>query len=373
MGEAEMTKAAIWSLFIIATAAVIWGLVFFKDVFTQVTLAIILFLGVGGMARWFYQKIPGLPKLGAGLIAVAIIVTLLGVVMTGIVENVGAFRDQAGAYEMRLNELVDHIFHAAGGHGPAPTLETMLSRVDAGEALGAIAAGFESIIGNGVFILIYLGFLLAAANRLPEKLNQLFTDPDERSHARAVITAIRESMEQYLWVQTVLSVITTVLTYFTLLALGLDHAMFWALLIFFLNYIPTVGSIIAVALPSLFALVQFPTVLPALMIALGIGFWQFVIGNVLAPRMTGKSLNLSPLVVLLALAIWGSIWGITGAFLAAPLTVMIMIILAQFKPSRWIAILLSADGQPSVLAAQRGGETKADVSARLHSTKDGAA
>ena len=365
-----MTKAAIWSLFIIATAAVIWGLVFFKDVFTQVTLAIILFLGVGGMARWFYQKIPGLPKLGAGLIAVAIIVTLLGVVMTGIVENVGAFRDQAGAYEARLNELVDHIFHGIGGHGPAPTVETMLSRVDAGEALTMIAAGFESIIGNGIFILIYLGFLLAAASRLPAKLNQLFTDPDERSHARAVITAIRESMEQYLWVQTVLSVITTVLTYATLQLLGLDHAMFWALLIFFLNYIPTVGSIIAVALPSLFALVQFPHVMPALFIALGISFWQFVIGNVLAPRMTGKSLNLSPLVVLLALAIWGSIWGITGAFLAAPLTVMIMIILAQFKPSRWIAILLSADGQPTVLAAQRGGETKADVSARLHSTKD---
>ena len=88
------------------------------------------------------------------------------------------------------------------------------------------------------------------------------------------------------------------------LGLALD---FGPLLIFFLNYIPTVGSIIAVALPSLFALVQFPHVMPALFIALGISFWQFVIGNVLAPRMTGKSLNLSPLVVLLALAIWGSI------------------------------------------------------------------
>ncbi len=362
-----MTKAAIWSLFIIATAAVIWGLVFFKDTFTQVTLAIILFLGVGGMARWFYQKIPGLPKWGAGLLAVAIIVTLLSFVMAGIVENVGAFRNQTGAYQTRLNEIVDQTFHMIGGHGPAPTVETMLSRLDAGQVLAAIAGGFETLIGNGVFILIYLGFLLAAAGRLPAKLDQLFEDRDERRHARAVITAIRESMEQYLWVQTVLSIITTVLTYITLLALGLEHAEFWAMLIFFLNYIPTVGSIVAVALPALFALVQFPHVMPAVLVALGITFWQFVIGNVLAPRMTGKSLNLSPLVVLLALAIWGSIWGITGAFLAAPLTVMIMIILAQFKPSRWIAILLSADGQPSVLAAQQGGETQKDVSARLHS------
>ena len=154
-------------------------------------------------------------------------------------------------------------------------------------------------------------------------------------------------MERYLWVQTVMSLIITALTYVTLKIIGLDNALFWSFLIFFLNYIPTIGSIAAVALTTAVALVQFPTLGPVAAVFAGVGVWQFVIGNFIQPRMTGDSLNLSAVVVLLALAIWGLVWGIVGAFLAAPMTVMIMIVLAQFPSTRWIAILLSADGKPT--------------------------
>ena len=88
------------------------------------------------------------------------------------------------------------------------------------------------------------------------------------------------------------------------------------------------------------------TVGPVITVAAGVSVWQFIIGNFVQPRMTSESLNLSAVVVLLALAIWGLMWGIVGAFLAAPMTVMIMIVLAQFPSTRWIAILLSADGKP---------------------------
>ena len=98
---------------------------------------------------------------------------------------------------------------------------------------------------------------------------------------------------------------------------------------------------------------QFPTLRPVAGVVLGVGAWQFVIGNFVQPRMTGDSLNLSAVVVLLALAIWGSMWGIVGAFLAAPMTVMLMIVLAQFPSTRWIAILLSADGKPTPDDARR--------------------
>src|SRR5262249_47633220 len=150
--------------------------------------------------------------------------------------------------------------------------------------------------------------------------------------------SINHSMGQYLWVQTVASAITTLLTYISLRIVGLDNALFWSFLIFFLNYIPTVGSIVAVVLPTAFALVQFQTLGPIAGVAAGVGVWQFVIGNFLMPRMTGESLNLSAVVVLLALAIWGAIWGIPGAFLASPITVMLMIVLAQFPSTHWIAI-----------------------------------
>src|SRR5262249_16178916 len=133
------------------------------------------------------------------------------------------------------------------------------------------------------------------------------------------------------------------------LLLGLENAVFWSFLIFFLNYIPTIGSVIAVALPTLFALLQRTDLGWVAAVAVGIGFWQFAIGNFGQPRMTGQSLNLSAVFLCLTLAVWGTVWGVTGAFLAAPLTVMLMIVCAQFPSTRWIAILLSANARPTLL------------------------
>jgi predicted PurR-regulated permease PerM len=204
-----------------------------------------------------------------------------------------------------------------------------------------------------VFTLIFLAFLFPAASVMGEKLDQIFRGKGRREAARDVLARIRVSMERYLWVQTVMSLIITALTYITLVIIGLDNALFWSFLIFFLNYIPTIGSLAAVILTTAVALVQFPTLGPVVAVFAGVSVWQFVIGNFVQPRMTGDSLNLSAVVVLLALSIWGLVWGIVGAFLAAPLTVMIMIVLAQFPTTRWIAILLSADGKPTPDSARQ--------------------
>ena len=115
-------------------------------------------------------------------------------------------------------------------------------------------------------------------------------------------------------------------------------------MIFLLAYIPTIGSLLGVVFPALMALLQFGGGSEFLTIAVGLGAAQLVIGNVLEPRMMGKSLNLSSLVVIISLAVWGSIWGVTGMFLSVPITVLLMIVLAEFV-NRPIAILLSADGK----------------------------
>jgi predicted PurR-regulated permease PerM len=190
-------------------------------------------------------------------------------------------------------------------------------------------------------------FLFPAAGVMSDKFDLIFRAKGRRDAARDVIARIRVSMERYLWVQTVMSLIITGLTFVTLTIIGLENALFWSFLIFFLNYIPTIGSIAAVVLTTAVALVQFPTLGPVVAVFAGVGVWQFVIGNFIQPRMTGESLNLSAVVVLLALAIFGLMWGIVGAFLAAPLTIMLMIVLAQFPSTRWIAVLLSADGKPT--------------------------
>ena len=146
--------------------------------------------------------------------------------------------------------------------------------------------------------------------------------------------------------KTVISLIQTVLSYIAMVSLGLDNALFWALVIFILNYIPIIGGVAAYMLPPLFALVQFDSygkvaLLFGLLFAI-----QTVISNTVQPKMMGDSMNLSALIVVFSIILWEALWGGVGAFLSAPLTVIIMIILAQFSTTRWIAVLLSSDGKP---------------------------
>jgi predicted PurR-regulated permease PerM len=342
-----MTKAAIWAILILATGAVITGLIVFKDLLTQLALALVLWLAIEALAVHVRRWAPKWPDWVATLIAIAGILGVVGFVGYEVVRNVAQMAAQAATYEAHVDKMVADIY-ASWHLGAPPTTNSLLQKLDVTAILRAIADGVQNVAGNTVFILIYLGFMFPAAARIHEKLDRVFPESAERSHARDVLTAIRRSMAQYLWVQTVLSAITTVLTYLTLLPLGLHNAIFWSFLIFFLNYIPTIGSFAAVLLPTAFALVQYDSITPVILVAAGIGFWQFAIGNLVAPRMMGESLNLSSLVVLISLTFWGQIWGIVGAFLAAPLMVMIMLTLAQFPNTRWIAILLSEDGEPGV-------------------------
>ena len=97
---------------------------------------------------------------------------------------------------------------------------------------------------------------------------------------------------------------------------------------------------------SIFALLQFDSLWPAAILAAVLQGVQFVVGNIIQPRMQGESLNMDPVVILLSLALWGAIWGLPGMFLSTPIAVMAMVILAQFDGTRWIAILLSDDGEP---------------------------
>jgi len=242
-----------------------------------------------------------------------------------------------------------------------PTVSQLLSSnaTSIAQIAGNVAS---SLVGDMVLVFIYVAFLIVSAGAFSKQLDEIFKRQADRTKARLIGQEIRRTMEQYLWVQTALSIIATSLTYVTLLIVGLDNALFWAFVIFVLNYIPTVGSIIATILPTLFAVVQplsaWPEWMPddslvcAAIVFLGVAVWQFLIGNFVAPRMQADSLNLSPLVVLMSLAVWGALWGPAGMFLSAPLTVMVMIVLAQVPGARWIAVLLSANGNPGAYAVK---------------------
>jgi len=127
----------------------------------------------------------------------------------------------------------------------------------------------------------------------------------------------------------------------------LDLAEFWALLIFALNYIPYIGAWLGVIFPTLLAAAQFGDPGRVFGIAAALAVVQFTTGSVLEPRVMGRGLNLSPVIMLLSLAFWGTVWGVVGMLLAVPLMVVIMIVCAHVDSLRPVAVLLSADGKPA--------------------------
>jgi AI-2 transport protein TqsA len=172
----------------------------------------------------------------------------------------------------------------------------------------------------------------------------MFSDPRRADDARRVLNAVSESVRRYLSVKTGVSALTGICCYVVMRLIGIDFAATWALLIFFLNFIPNIGSIVGVSLPALVALVQFDTLGPFVLVVVCLTAINLAIGSVLEPMLMGSSLNISPFAIILSLAFWGMIWGIVGMFLSVPIMVLVMIICAHIPGWRWVAVLLSKDG-----------------------------
>jgi len=344
-------------IWVIATGVVIALLYLGRDILAPFALAVFLFLVIEGFARAINGR-SDLLKLGGSRV-IAIIFVIGGFVgfLAMMARGIAEFGIQGDAYLNRINALIEDVY-ALVQLSDAPTLTEMVFNESGQAFLGTIASATSGLTGDLVLILIYLAFLFLAQSAWPNKLDRIFPNPEQREQVKNVGDTARQSIETYLWTQTVISAMITALTYVTLIILGVDNALFLSTLIFVLNYIPTIGSIVAALVPPLFALVQpeiaswIPGSPPndnyifALLVFLGVSFWQFSIGNFVQPRIMGDTLNLSALVVLLALAIWGAIWGIPGMFLSAPLTVLMMTLFAQSESTRWLAVLLSANGEP---------------------------
>ncbi|CAM2968625.1 AI-2E family transporter [Legionella worsleiensis] len=203
---------------------------------------------------------------------------------------------------------------------------------------------FTTLTSSAVLISLYVVFLFVEQHYFSQKLDAFFPQIEHRKLVKNIVSHITKDTQTYLGIKTFLSFITATSSWLIMKWVHLDFAEFWALLIFFLNYIPNIGAIVATAFPAALALIQFESWLPFIEVTSGIVAIQFAVGNFLEPKLLGKSLNLSPLVILFALGLWGAIWGILGMFLSVPITVMMMIVFAHFDSTRPIAVLLSQNG-----------------------------
>ena len=208
-----------------------------------------------------------------------------------------------------------------------------------------IGASAANLVTSAGMILVYMLFMFIEQSTFNKKFSVLFPNKNRLKKMRYILASIDENMKKYLFMKTLISGITGILSYFWLQMIGVDFAGIWAFVVFITSYIPTIGAIVACALPILYSLITAPSLHQPLLTALGLISLQIIFGNILEPKLTGKTLNLSTLAILINLVFWGMIWGIAGMFFSVPLLVATFIITAQFDSTRWIAVLLSADGK----------------------------
>ncbi len=203
-------------------------------------------------------------------------------------------------------------------------------------------------LGDAFLIPIYVLFLLIEESIFPYKMKVLYPKAEQQEKTSKLFQKMDKNISRYLLLKTYVSLLTGLLSYFVMLFFGLDGAVFWALLIFVLNYIPTIGSLIATLFPSVFSILQFGEIGPFIWLLIVIGIIQVVVGNVVEPKVMGSSLNISSLVVILSLTIWGAIWGVMGMILSVPITVMMIIVFEEIPSLRFIAVMLSERGNLNI-------------------------
>jgi AI-2 transport protein TqsA len=229
---------------------------------------------------------------------------------------------------------------------------------DLGEAIRAAYGNFNVLSGirevvtpagiviTGIIVVIlYVAFMFVESSHFPEKVDRLFSDPTHAREVSKVAGQIISGIHRYLLLKTLISAGTTIAVYIVMKAVGLEFAETWALLTFFLNFIPKIGSITATVLPSVFALIQFQEWQFVILIIVGLTLVHTIAGEVVEPMIMGRTLNLSSLVIMLALTFWAIVWGVVGTFLAVPLMVVILTICSKVPMLKPVAIVLSSDGK----------------------------
>ncbi|MFP4537895.1 MAG: AI-2E family transporter [Dichotomicrobium sp.] len=340
------------ALIAIVMAVLVTGLVYGAPFLIPIVIAglivILLMASADGLSRL------GLPEPFAMLSAVVLFIVVIAGVFNILAAQTGDVAQAWPGYVERFNTLAEQVL---GWVGPelARRIRELVSEIDVLRRVPGLIGSAGSLAATVGLVLIYVGFLLAERGRLAPKIDRLASGADEAQSIKHAIDDIAGSIRRYLWIKTILSVLTAGISYAVLKALGVDFAETWALIIFLLNYIPSIGSVLGVVFPALLALIQFDTLWQFLIIATLLAGTQFVIGNVIEPRLMGRSLNLSPFVVIAALAFWGMIWGVIGAFLSVPMTTAFVIVCNHVPSLQWIAILLLADSR----AAAGGGAGRA--------------
>lgn len=339
-----------------------------KSYLVPICVALVFWYLVNALNNKFRQlpvvgrHLPNALTLGMSLVFIGL---SLYAISDMIVNTVNGFILESGVYLPKLEAQIARVYTGFGIDRPPPSIGDLEIGKQLLGNLALVLSGVTSAAKAIALVLLYVLFFLIEQNSFPKKMAALGLDAPGGTRFTYVLSEINRAMRTYLGVKTLTSIITAVLCYVIFWFIDLDYALFWAFLIFLFNFIPTIGSITATALPALLSLVQYDTLTPFLILVTGVTVIQILIGNILEPRLMGSSLNISPLVVVLTLILWSMLWGIVGMLLSVPITVAIIIICGQFPQTRPIAILLSRNGTVSTNRKRKIFSTKESIKGQV--------
>jgi predicted PurR-regulated permease PerM len=346
----DLTQIKIFVGFIAAVISVII-LKELKTIFIPLFIALLLYFFFNGVVKRLLKlKVPLALVLIFLLVFIFIVFYFLGVL---IYVGGSSFVDEFPNYSDKIAGSVKSIFDQL--KLSIPGLEKYIKNVNWTESIdpsaitsiisstfSSFAAFIGTFIGNLGLVLLFLMFMLAGRNAMTARITRAF-DANRADKIKYVINSIEDQVQNYLLIKTFVSFLTGLIGGIILFAGQFDFFIFSALLIFVLNFIPNFGSIIATAFPILTGFLKFGFSLRVLVVALGLMLTQFIIGNIIEPRITGRSLNLSPIVILISLIFWGYVWGIMGMILAVPLASALKIFFQNIPVLNPIAELISAE------------------------------
>lgn len=282
-----------------------------------------------------------MPRWASLVLTVLVLLLALGVFIGALVWSADLMADRLPQYSGKLRQVYAQAQGALGSYGLSlPGGGGSETGGEVGKLL--LKAAYESV--SLILLILALTILgLIEVSTFRAKAEGAFRQARHGQDLVASVRAITEKFQRYLWARTVAAVLQGVTVALLSWLLGLDLALVWGLLAFLLNYIPTIGSVLAVIPPTLFALVQFDGIGRALGVLAAMSVLQLVMGNYLDPLIQGKLLKLSPVVVLVSIVFWGWVWGIPGALLGVPIMVGVVIACDHYPATRWIARFLVAE------------------------------
>ncbi|NOR80535.1 MAG: AI-2E family transporter [Methyloprofundus sp.] len=315
-----------------------------SDIVVPFLLALFISIITVSPVNWLKGK--GLSSLLAVGLVIIVVILLLFFIVLMLGSTVEQFNQALPGYQARLNNLNIEIENWLALQGIDIRQTQILKAIDPGALMNFVnkmVIGFGNVLSNAVLIILTVIFMLMEAASFPRKLSMMAGKQGDQALQR--IAEMLNSTKRYIAIKAAISLLTGIIIWFLLMLVGLDFAVLWGFLAFVLNFVPTIGSLLAAIPAVLLSLLQLDPVMILAVIAIYITV-NAVIGNLIEPTIMGQQVGLSTLSVFLSLVFWGWLFGPVGMLLSVPLTMVVKFMAYNNPQTQWFAILLGPAPEP---------------------------